>query len=364
MAHEYDLAAVVAAVEASPHDWVAGETSLTRVSERERMLRLGVALPSESDLARMTMASTEAALRAPGNSTLPTAFNLDDVDGRSYVAGIRDQGACGSCVAFGSVGVLEGTARWMRRAPGLPVDLSEAHLYYGWGESVAVTCETGWLPLPALTFCTEYGVTFEAKWPYSPGNSNAAKLPGDWEAHRAKSSGLVNLTGNVAGMKRHLNDHGPIAGCFLVYDDFFAYHGGVYRPVSETCSGGHCVAIVGYDDSRRAWICKNSWGSEWGESGFFWIGYGECGLETWQVIGVRSVTLRMWTGRMKVGGLFANGDERGGWVYLSDANWVRVGGVTTSQHLAMLSQLAASKQADRWVNSYTNDGVLDALCAF
>ncbi len=364
MAHEYDLATVKAAVEESPYDWVAGETPLTRLSERERKLRLGVAMPSESDLARMARdgaAVSEAALRVSrDNTTLPTAFNLHDVDGRSYVAGVRDQGACGSCVAFGSVGVLEGTARWMRRTPGLPVDLSEAHLYYGWGGTVG----TGWLPLPALTFCTDRGITVEAKWPYSPGNSNGAELSEDWEAHRAKSTGLVDLTGNVADMKRHLNDYGPIAGCFLVHDDFFAYRGGVYRPVSETYSGGHCVAIVGYDDSRQAWICKNSWGLDWGDSGFFWIGYGECGMETWQVIGVRSVALRMWTGRMKVGGLFASGDERGAWVYLSDANWMRVGGVTTSQHLAMLSQLIASKQADRWVNSYTNDGVLDALYAF
>jgi hypothetical protein len=37
--------------------------------------------------------------------------------------------------------------------------------------------------------------------------------------------------------------------------------------------------FVGYDDTQGCWICKNSWGSAWGESGFFRIAYGQCGIE-------------------------------------------------------------------------------------
>ena len=44
--------------------------------------------------------------------------------------------------------------------------------------------------------------------------------------------------------------------------------------------GLHAVAVVGYDDGQRCWIVKNSWGTNWGEGGFFRIGYGECGLDT------------------------------------------------------------------------------------
>jgi parallel beta-helix repeat protein len=43
--------------------------------------------------------------------------------------------------------------------------------------------------------------------------------------------------------------------------------------------GGHWITIVGFDDAQKCWICKNSWGTYWGERGWFRIKYGECGIE-------------------------------------------------------------------------------------
>ncbi len=60
---------------------------------------------------------------------------------------------------------LEGTARYTRRLPGLDIDLSEAHLFYGWGRSVGRTCANGWLPLEATQFCTNRGVTYSLRMP-------------------------------------------------------------------------------------------------------------------------------------------------------------------------------------------------------
>ena len=42
--------------------------------------------------------------------------------------------------------------------------------------------------------------------------------------------------------------------------------------------GDHAICVVGFDDANGCWICKNSWGPGWGESGWFKIGYGECGM--------------------------------------------------------------------------------------
>ncbi len=44
--------------------------------------------------------------------------------------------------------------------------------------------------------------------------------------------------------------------------------------------GGHLVTLVGWDDTNQSWICKNSWGKDWGEDGWFRIKYGECGIES------------------------------------------------------------------------------------
>jgi C1A family cysteine protease len=67
--------------------------------------------------------------------------------------------------------------------------------------------------------------------------------------------------------------------CFSVYADFFNYHTGIYHHVSGSLQGGHCVCCVGYDDVKRCWICKNSWNTSWGDSGFFNIAYGQVGID-------------------------------------------------------------------------------------
>jgi hypothetical protein len=76
--------------------------------------------------------------------------------------------------------------------------------------------------------------------------------------------------------------NGPLVAGFTVYSDFFGYHGGVYHwdRVSPAV-GGHAIVIVGYDSNEQYWIVKNSWGSYWGESGYFRIGFGEAGIENY-----------------------------------------------------------------------------------
>ena len=41
----------------------------------------------------------------------------------------------------------------------------------------------------------------------------------------------------------------------------------------ESCLGGHCMAIVGYDNSKKAFKVRNSWGESWGLQGYCWIPY-------------------------------------------------------------------------------------------
>jgi hypothetical protein len=82
-------------------------------------------------------------------------------------------------------------------------------------------------------------------------------------------------------MKEWISTKGPLVACFTVYDDFFAYNGGIYRHVTGDIAGGHCVSCVGYNDEQQYWICKNSWGASFGENGYFRIGYGECGIDSY-----------------------------------------------------------------------------------
>jgi hypothetical protein len=62
--------------------------------------------------------------------------------------------------------------------------------------------------------------------------------------------------------------------------DFFCYDGGVYKYDYGDFMGNHAICVIGYDDAQNCWICKNSWGTGWGENGFFKIAYGQCGMGT------------------------------------------------------------------------------------
>jgi C1A family cysteine protease len=63
-------------------------------------------------------------------------------------------------------------------------------------------------------------------------------------------------------------------------EKFSNYTGGIYECPSGENKYSHAVSCIGYDDRREAWLCKNSLGTDWGLDGYFWIGYGECGIDS------------------------------------------------------------------------------------
>jgi len=69
---------------------------------------------------------------------------------------------------------------------------------------------------------------------------------------------------------------------FNVYSDFMNYKSGVYQHKSGVLEGGHAIKILGWGTASglNYWLCANSWGTSWGESGFFRIAYGECGIDS------------------------------------------------------------------------------------
>jgi C1A family cysteine protease len=85
---------------------------------------------------------------------------------------------------------------------------------------------------------------------------------------------------DVAQRKQYLRAVGPVMCVFEVYNDFFAYSSGVYSHVSGGLAGLHCVEVIGYNELGGYWICKNSWGTGWGDGGYFNIAYGQCGIDS------------------------------------------------------------------------------------
>jgi C1A family cysteine protease len=197
--------------------------------------------------------------------------------------------------------------------------------------------------------------------PYDQGGGGT--LNADWPNRMAHVTGFQDLTGDIPRMKQHLVDHGALSACLVVYQDFFSYGGGVYKHVSGAQAGGHCVSLVGYDDAQGCWIAKNSWNTGWGESGFFRIGYGECGIETWRVHGADEVHLRMWVDA-QVRGLWSDASADNAWAYLEDLGWARLAHTAPGANLSMLSELTSARMRSQPVHAFHDDGRLTSTYVF
>ncbi|MBK1784980.1 C1 family peptidase [Prauserella cavernicola] len=339
--------------------WRCGETRLSRLSGDARKARLGVPSPAAGELsarADLPGRMAEVALAAAGGSTsarhapsphLPKAFDLRDVEGRNYVTEVKDQGETGSCSAFGTIAALETTAAYTRGAPGLRLDLSEAHLFFGHAAAREAILPDGTWPDELFADCEGIGVTFDDHYPYYDDDSGALN-PG-WRDRLAKAEGVVDLSQDPVAIKEHIYGYGAVTACLVVFDDLFHYTGGVYRRTTEETSGGHCVALIGWDDEAGCWIAKNSWGPDWGEDGFLRIAYGEAYIEDYPeprptTLGCTGVSLRAWLPPQRALRLFATAHDANGWAYLENLGWTRLSGGPdgTTAALAQLSGARAS----------------------
>jgi len=222
------------------------------------------------------------------NSNLPSSIDWRNKDGVNYLGKVMNQGNCGSCVAFASVATLEGQVSVSTGMPSLAPTFSPQFLFACGGGS----CDRGWQPSSAASFLKSTGVVDEACMPYTSGStkedascsqrcsdssSRAFKIAG------SHSTGSIFGGGSIEAVKAALQK-GPLVTTLTVYEDFLTYSSGVYLHTKGPALGGHAVSLVGYDDSKKAWLVRNSWGEEFGENGYIWIAYADksgIGSSTW-----------------------------------------------------------------------------------
>jgi len=367
MADKFNLTAIQAAVKEAGAGWQAGPTPLTSMSEEEQILHLGYypgpgepSLVEREQLATANLAARVGLMAAAVGA--PVAFDWRNVGGNNYITPVKNQGGCGSCVSFGTTAAVEGTMRVARGNPNLAIDLLEAHLFYCIGPGSGASCGGGWWVDPALNGYMNPGVVDEGCFPYTD-HDQACGVCGDWANRVTKIGGWHKIT-NAAEMKTWLSTRGPLATCFTVYNDFFAYRSGVYTHVSGGVAGGHCVCTVGYDDAQGCWICKNSWNTTWGDAGYFKIAYGQCGIDgtMWAVDGVPE---DQWYGDLRVLGLWTIDQDRNAYAYFNNnVGWKKIAATNDNIFLDMLTQLAAAKIGGRPVSIHVKLGVIDQIYVF
>jgi len=230
---------------------------------------------------------------ASKNDGLPESWDWRNVDGVNFVSKVRDQGKCGSCYAFSSMGMLESrinilTKNTKRYTFSTQDVVSCSNLSQG--------CDGGFPFLVAGRYGKDFGVVEEDCNPYN-GTDEAGCSTRNCLRHFTASYKYVGGyygACNEFEMKKALVENGPLSVSFEVYDDFMMYKSGVYHHTQLLKSSGfqpfeltnHAVLLVGYGHDTRLgedyWIIKNSWGTAWGEDGFFRIrrGTDECAIES------------------------------------------------------------------------------------
>ncbi len=216
-------------------------------------------------------------LRVPREG-LPSRFDWRDY---GKVTPVRDQGSCGACWAFASVAALE--SRGLIRE-GTSWDLSEQSVLCCQDEAwIEDGCQGGW-PFLVLEVFARRGMKEEECQPYDPavipeeGCFGSCPAVGRAVSYRVITS---NPASDIAAVKEAIYNRGPVVMAYH-HDESHMYPGAIYWWPDCPNEPNHLVLVVGWDDSvphpdglgSGAWIAKNSWGTGWGEDGYFYLCYG------------------------------------------------------------------------------------------
>ncbi len=269
-----DLAAIQASIAAEGLQWTAGHNPIFDLPLEVQRGMLGADIPVDRW-------DEERSDYTPS----PHRFNLNwnDYDGNDWVTGVRDQGQCGSCWDFGSMGAFESVVLLALNWPNIDLDLSEQWVLsccddVGYNSS----CNGGW-GYDVFNFVRDYGVPLESCFPYEASHGiPCSGACSEVEEQLIFLGDFHEITADwvdVDAINEALVNYGPVCTVFWVYGDFSSYTGGIYQHTWGSLQGGHLVELVGFDNANQCWIVKNSWGGSWGEEGYFRIAYeSNCGF--------------------------------------------------------------------------------------
>ena len=216
-------------------------------------------------------------------SSLPSRYSLID-DG--YVTSVKDQQTSGNCWAFTALAALESC---ILKATGETLNLSEENMK----NIIAMYSDYGW------KIDTNEGGYDNMPWGYLAGWLGPVDETDDQFDDKSTLSPILNSIMHVQNIKflkrssftdndeikRAVLNYGAVGTAFYYHNDYYNYQKYAYYCGYST-GGNHAVTIVGWDDTYSknnfkygsapgdgAWIVKNSWNSNWGNKGYFYVSY-------------------------------------------------------------------------------------------
>jgi C1A family cysteine protease len=199
------------------------------------------------------------------------------VDLRDKCPAVYDQGDLGSCTA----NALAGLSEFLMIKQGLtPYVPSRLFIYYNERAiEGSISDDAGASLSDGASVMGTFGAPHESLWWYNTAKFKTKpnkSVYTDGAKHRLHE--VTRVQQNLDAFRKVLASGVPFVGGFTVYSSFespsVAANGIVSMPsVDEDVLGGHAILIVGYDDVARHFIVRNSWGSGWGDKGYFYMPY-------------------------------------------------------------------------------------------
>lgn len=235
-------------------------------------------LPSQSDLKYAAHREMQAA-----PFVLPPLVDL-----RPQMSPIEDQGQLGSCVAHATVGTLEYLELQELKDgkggkevfPGKQfVPISRLFVYYN---ARAIDHnqyhDEGTTLRNAMSAIQKWGICQESYWPYYPQNVNVTPT---FTAYREGSRHIIlnhySLDNTqIVQLKYCLAMGYPFIFGMTIYESFMSEQSKLTGIIpipsaSEQMLGGHALCCVGYDDAKKSFLIRNSWGTGWGLDGYCYM---------------------------------------------------------------------------------------------
>ncbi len=263
--------------------WVAGETSISKLSYQEKKSMFGgivpnfqgfeyyvggvFVLPGALDEDSGTKGTPSENL-AHQESKYPSEFSWRDRNGTDWVTSVKNQTGCNSCYAFGTAAAAELAVNlYFNRH--LDYDLSEQNIV----SCTEGSCTEGGSPRRSLDLIVNTGIVLEDCFPYSTSDRDCSEICSD-PSERIMIGNWERFANNNEEFKGEI-----IAGATSATIDTWRHYMQIIG--YKVIEAGINLFDGGYDSTsyitieqdspligQTAWLCKNSWGESWGMNGF------------------------------------------------------------------------------------------------